>query len=166
MRVVPAIVAVVLISGCSQPSPQADCRTQSAGVVDRDKALVRRWFDEGFNQHNVAIVDELFVEHVLVNGRAVGRDGIRQSMSRHFAGFPDLHVTIDDIVAEECKVSVWYTVEGTHGGEFEGIPATNRRVKWTGVDFFSVDGGRIADARFLSDLHGLLTQLGSGAGRK
>ena len=47
-------------------------------------------------------------------------------MSRHLGAFPDLHVTIDDILAEGQKVAMWYTVEGTLRGEFEGIsqPAT------------------------------------------
>ena len=87
----------------------------------------------------------------------IGRDGLKQSMSRHLGGFPDLHVTIDDIAAEGKNVGIWYTVEGTHRGEFEAIPATGNHVKWVGVDLFSFDGGKISEARFLSDFQGLLT---------
>jgi predicted ester cyclase len=86
---------------------------------------------------------------------------MKQSMNRHLRGFPDLHVTIDDILAEGQKVGVWYTVEGTHRGEFDGIAPTGKRVKWVGFDLFSVQDGKIAEARFLSDFHGLLTQLGA-----
>lgn len=94
-----------------------------------------------------------------MNGHVVGRDGVKASMRRHLQGFPDLHVTIDDIVAEGDKVSLWYTVEGTHKGEFEGVPATGKRVTWPGADLFRIEGGKISDARFLSDSLGLLKQL-------
>ena len=143
----------------------AGCGQQPPGTRDsseeRNKALVRRWIDEGFNQRSLTVVDELFTEQFAVDGRVIGRDGVKQSMTRHLAGFPDLHVTIDDILAEGPKVGIWYTVEGTHTGEFEAIPPTGNRVKWGGYDLFNVEDGKITNARFLSDFHGLLTQLGA-----
>jgi steroid delta-isomerase-like uncharacterized protein len=143
-------------AGCRQRPP--DTEDASAG---RNKTLVRRWIEEGFNQRSLTIVDELFSEQFAVNGRVIGRDGLKQSMSRHLAGFPDLRVTIDDILADGAKVGIWYTVEGTHQGEFEAIPPTGTRVKWEGFDLFVIEDGRIVNARFLSDFHGLLTQLGA-----
>jgi predicted ester cyclase len=82
-------------------------------------------------------------------------------MQRHLRGFPDLQVRIDAIIAQGNRVGIWYTVEGGHEGEFEAIPPTHHRVTWAGSDLFTIDHGRIAEARFLSDLHGLLTQLGA-----
>jgi predicted ester cyclase len=82
-------------------------------------------------------------------------------MSRHLAAFPDLHVVADDIMAEGSKVGLWYTVEGTHRGEFEGIAPTGKPAKWSGVDLFTIENGRISQVRFLSDLIGLLRQLGA-----
>jgi steroid delta-isomerase-like uncharacterized protein len=149
-------LAILATAGC-QRQP-ADVREAS---TEPNKALVRRWIEEGFNQRSLKVVDELFAERVTVNGRVVGRDGLKQSMSRHLGGFPDLHVTIEDIVAEGRKVGIWYTVEGTHQGEFEAIPPTGNHVKWVGSDLFGIDGGKISEARFLSDFHGLLTQLGA-----
>lgn len=143
----------------------AGCRRQPPDIDDasaeRNRTLVRRWIEEGFNQRSLTVVDELFSEQFAVNGRVIGREGLKQSMSRHLAGFPDLRVTIDDILAEGSKVGIWYTVEGTHKGEFEAIPPTGTRVKWEGFDLFGLEDGRIANARFLSDFHGLLTQLGA-----
>jgi steroid delta-isomerase-like uncharacterized protein len=143
----------------------AACRQQLPGagdaIAERNKTLVRRWIDEGFNRRSLAVVDELVAERFTVNGRVVGRDGLKQSMSRHLAGFSDLRVTIDEILAEGPKVGIWYTVEGTHTGVFEAIPPTGARVKWEGFDLFTIQDGKIAHARFLSDVHGLLTQLGA-----
>jgi steroid delta-isomerase-like uncharacterized protein len=141
------------------------CQREATGMAgtrtDRNKALVRRWIEEGFNKRQLSVVDELFAEHVAVNGQAIGRDGLKQSMRRHLSGFPDLHVTINDILAEENDVGIWYTVEGTHQGEFETIPPTGKHVRWVGFDLVRLNGGKIFEARFLSDFFGLLTQLGA-----
>ena len=129
--------------------------------TERNKALVRRWIEEGFNKGSLTVVDELFAERFAVNGHVIGREGLKQSMTRHLRGFPDLHVTIDEIIGEGSKVGIWYTVEGTHRGEFEAIPATDKQVKWFGFDLLSIENGKIAEGRFVSDLFGLLKQLGA-----
>lgn len=148
--------AILATAACRHPLPDTQETSES-----RNKALVRRWIDEGFNRRSLTVVDELFTEQFAVNGRVLGREGLKQSMNRHLAGFPDLRVTIDDVLAEGSKVGIWYTVEGTHTGEFEAIPPTGNRVTWVGFDLFSVEAGKISSARFLSDFHGLLTQLGA-----
>jgi len=150
------LAVLAIIAGCErQPIDKTE------GIGDENKALVRRWIEEGFNRQNLAVVDELIAEQFSVNGQTIGRDGLRMSMSRHLMGFPDLRVTIDDILAEGSKVGVWYTAEGTHRGEFEGIPATGKRVKWSGFDLLTVEHGKITQARFISDFFGLMTQLGA-----
>ena len=138
-----------------------ELRPPDSTPSERNRALVWRWIEEGFNQQDMTVVDELFSERFTVNGQVIGRDGLKANMTRHLIGFPDLHVTIDDIVAEGSKVGIWYTVEGTHRGEFEGISPTYKEVKWSGFDLMTLQGGRITEGRFLSDLLGLLRQLGA-----
>ena len=151
-----ALAALAIIAACER---QPIDRTEA--VTAENKAFVRQWIEEGFNKQNLAIVDDLFAEQFSVNGRIVGRAGLKSSMGRHLVGFPDLHVTIDESLAEGNRVGIWYTVEGTHRGEFEGIPATGNHVKWTGFDLLTIEDGKISDARFLSDFFGLMTQLGA-----
>ena len=157
--------AAITVLGAVILATTAGCRQQPADTQraseERNKALVRRWIEEGFNRRSLTVVDDVFAERLTVNGQVIGRDGLKQSMSRHLGGFPDLQVTIDDILAEGEMVGIWYTVEGTHGGEFEAIPPTGRHVKWAGFDLFRIEGGKLTDARFVSDFHGLLTQLGA-----
>ena len=86
-------------------------------------------------------------------------------MSGFFAAFPDLRVTVTDSLAEGERVGVWYTVRATHKGVFQGIPATEKEVTWSGVDLFRIVGGRTVEARFLDDSLGLLRQLGAVAAR-
>src|SRR5215207_6199267 len=83
---------------------------------EQNKALARRWIEEGFNKRDPRVVDEVFAEGFTVNGLKIGRRGLKQSMGRHLAAFPDLHVVIDEIVAEGDMVGIWYTARGTQRG--------------------------------------------------
>jgi steroid delta-isomerase-like uncharacterized protein len=150
------IAILAITAGCERQPVDA-----RAGGSDENKTFVLRWIEEGFNRQNLAVVDDVFAEQLSINGQNVGRDGLKRSMSQHLKGFPDLHVTIDDTIAEGNRVGVWFTVEGTHRGEFAGIPATGNHVKWSGFDLLTVEHGRITEARFLSDYFGLMTQLGA-----
>ena len=81
-------------------------------------------------------------------------------MTRFFTAFPDFHVIITDLVAEGDKVVLWYTVRGTHRGEFEGFRPSGKLVNWSGSDLLRIAGGKIVEGRFLDDLLGLLRQIG------
>ena len=157
-RLATTVLMAILASTTHCTASPAD---RSGATVASNKAVVRRWIEEGFNRARPKVVDELFAERVAVNGQVVDREALKQNMARHLGGFPDLQVHIDEIVAERNKVGIWYTVEGTHQGDFEGIRPTDHRVKWVGSDLFTIEQGKIVEARFLSDLHGLLTQLGA-----
>lgn len=152
----------ILICIVASQSMGAKSQQRNGGIsLEQNKALVRRWIEEGFNKRNLKVVDEIFVEDFVVNGQRIGRAGLKQSMSRHFTAFPDLQVTITEILAEGDKVVIWYTVQGTQRGEFEGIRPTGRQVNWFGSDLLRVEGGKIVEGRFLYDSLGLLRQLGA-----
>jgi predicted ester cyclase len=73
-------------------------------------------------------------------------------MSRHFAGFPDLRVTIDAVVAEGNSVGIWYSAQGTHQGIFESISPTGKQLKWGGVDLLTFQRNKVSGAIFFSEL--------------
>jgi predicted ester cyclase len=137
-------------------SRQGDGQTD----LERNRALVRRWIEEGFNRKDLTVVEEVFIEDFRVNRSPIGHGGLKQSMRRRFTAFPDLHVSIVEIMAERDKVGLWYTAQGTQTGEFEGIRATGKKVNWFGSDLLRVEGGRIAEGWFVDDSLGLLRQLG------
>jgi steroid delta-isomerase-like uncharacterized protein len=155
-------LAIVVCLGRPLPVCRAQSHEQTGGIsLEENKALVRRWIEEGFNKRDLKVVDELFAEDFAVNGQKIGRAGLKQSMSRHLTAFPDLHVTITEILAEGDKVVIWYTVQGTQRGEFEGVRPTGKPVNWFGSDLLRVEGRQIVEARFISDLIGLMRQLGA-----
>jgi len=144
------------VAGGAQPD-----RAQLDVGGARNTALVRRWIDEGFNKRNIEVVDEIFAEKVTINAQQLNRDDLKRNMRRRLNAFPDLHVTIDEVVAEGKMVGIWYTAKGTHRGEFEGIAATGRQVTWSGVDLLRIQDGKIAEGRFVDDSLGLMQQLGA-----
>jgi predicted ester cyclase len=109
------------------------------------KVLVRRWIDQGFNNKDLSVVDEIFSSDVIVNGQRVGHLGLKNSMSRFITAFPNLHVTIAEVISEGDKVVLWYRVQGTQTGGFEGIRATGEQVRWIGVDLFRIVKGKIVE---------------------
>jgi steroid delta-isomerase-like uncharacterized protein len=129
--------------------------------IENHKALVRRWIDQGFNKKDLTVVDEIFSSDVTVNGQRVGHDGLKKSMSRFITAFPDLRVTITDVVAEGDNVVLWYSVQGNQRGEFEGMRPTGKQVQWIGADLFRIRNGKVVECRFVDDSLGLLRQLGA-----
>lgn len=129
-----------------------------------NKILVRRFIDEVYNQGNLAAVDELFSPDFQIPDAlpAVppGTAGIKHHVRAWRAAFPDMRVTIDDLIAEGDKVVYRWTVQGTHQGEFMGAPATGEPVRVSGIVIL-----RVADGHFLEmwqsyDRTGFLQRLG------
>ena len=122
--------------------------------AEEDKAVVRRLF-EALNAREDAVVEELVASDCQIIGPAgSGRGptvykGVFEILR---TGLPDLHVTIDEIVAAEGdRVIVRSRTHGTHGGIFMGIAPTNKAVSWAGVNFFELRGGTIARSWGLQD---------------
>ncbi len=132
--------------------------------VEENKATVRMFYDEVFNRGNLSVVDkttaENFVDHTALPGMAPGRHGAKQGFELLRAAFPDVHTTIDDIIAEGDKVVVRATMTGTHQGDFMGIPATGKPVKITGIDVVRFEHGQSVEHWGQWDTAALMQQLG------
>lgn len=133
-------------------------------AIEENKALIRRFSDEVWNQGNLSVVDELFarnwIGHDLPPGLAPGREGLNQLIAAFRTAFTEFRTTVDDLVAERDKVAWRWTFQAQHTGEFMGIGATGKQVTLTGI---SID--RIADGKFVErwdsyDMLGLLQRLG------
>jgi hypothetical protein len=84
----------------------------------------------------------------------------KQMESEWYDAFPDLHVTIDDMVAEGDKVAIRITWTGTHKGEIMGIPPTNKKVTGSLIAIDRFAGGKIVEDNGQFDALGLMRQLG------
>ena len=112
-----------------------------------NKTQYRRTFEEVFNQGNLALVDELvapdFLNHEVppgMNNR--GPDSTRQVVRMLQTAFPDLHVTIEELVAEGDTVAGRVTMSGTHLGPFQGIAPTGRSFEQVHMYFVCFRDGK------------------------
>ncbi len=78
-------------------------------------------------------------------GQAPGLEGFTQVNTMLRAAFPDLRLTVEEMVAEGDRVSVRFTARGTHQSEFWGVPPTGSRVAWEVISIVRIAGGKIAE---------------------
>ena len=86
---------------------------------------------------------------------------IRNAFNGFTRAFPDIHITIHDLVAEGDKVVGRFTMDATHRGQFRSIPATGKMVQVTNIDIYTIVDGKLAFLTREADNLSLLTQLGA-----
>ncbi len=126
--------------------------------------IVQRLITEVLNQGQVAVVDDLFApdyrDHHPRPGQGPGREGYKQAITQLRTSFPDLHFTLDDLIAAGDKVVLRLTAQGTHQGEFAGIPPSGQPITVTGIIIVRLAEGQIAERWGLGDDLALLHQVG------
>jgi steroid delta-isomerase-like uncharacterized protein len=132
-------------------------------MSEQNKQLVRRAIEEVYNRGNLDLVDELVSSNFVAYSPSeeIRRpSGIKQYVTELRAAFPDLHMTIEDQVADGDRVVTRWTATGTHTGPFHGIPPTGKAGKITGIDIDRIVNGKTVECWTNSDDLGLLQQLG------
>jgi len=138
-------------------------------IAQKNVDLVRRFFEEVWNKGNLDLVDEFlspgYEDHNLPPGAQRGHKGYKASVNMFRSAFPDIQFTLDQVLAEESRVAIRLTGRGTHKGNFMGIPATGKQVSFGGMTFIRIDDGKVAERWGISDIPGLMQQLGIGPGQ-
>ncbi len=136
------------------------------------KHLVRRHFEEVLNQGHLDVIDEIYSENYTLDapvqtdgasvaqGQTKGRDGLKKRVTLFRTGFPDIHFTIDNLVAEADKVTVQYRFQGTHQGKFLGLPPTRNHIDVGGILIARIVDNKIETAWSVFDSGDMMKQLG------
>lgn len=132
--------------------------------IEDNKALVRRFVAEVFEQGDVSAVDQLvaadFVPHTWPS-TGDGRGDLRRAMERVSKGLTGAAFTIDDLIAEGDRVVARLTASATQTGEFMGMPPSGKRYTIAEIHIFRVRGGQIVEHWHQFDQLGLMRQLGA-----
>ncbi len=134
--------------------------------LEKNKAVVMRYVDEIQNGHSIDAIDSIFaedfVDHVAISGGLFlgGIDGLKRGYATFLNAFPDLHATVEDLIAEGDKVVAYKTLTGTHRGTHFGISATGKRVQHKIISIYGIKNGKIAEYWGLQDELKLMQQLG------
>ena len=115
-------------------------------------AMTNRFIEEAWNKGDLSVLDELCDPNIVTEQK--------QGVTSWRAAFPDLQMTVDEISAGNNKVTVEWTITGTHQGEFMGVAATGKKVKYSGIGVTTFAGGKLSKTSVASDFLNLWRQLG------
>ena len=133
--------------------------------IEKNKQLVRRaveliWNGAKYDHLEEFITSDFVVHTSLPENQVHGVQGIRQFYTGLRNAFPDISFTIHDQVAEGDKVVTYWAAEGTHKGNFKGIPATGRHFRITATVIDRIENGKVRECWSNVDELSLLQQLG------
>ena len=128
-----------------------------------NKKLVNRLFNEALNERKLEITEEL-IHKDYVNfsfpGGVKGPEAFKNIGRMFVSSFPDMKITVEDILEEGDKLATYGYWEGTHKGDFQGISATGKTVKVNYMDIWKVTDGKLHENWVQMDIVGLMQQLG------
>ena len=132
--------------------------------TEENKAKIRRIVEEVSNKGNMAVADEIIAKNYVFHGSGgqefKGPEGFKQYMTMMRNAFPDLHITLEDIVAEGDKVMHRARMRGTFEGEIMGIAPTGKQVDMSVVTVSRFAGGKEAEAWQYADTLAMYQQMG------
>lgn len=140
-------------------------------MTDANKSLVRRWYDEVWNQGRAETIDELLspaaTSHGLADPEAVttGPAEFKAAHSRLLSTFSDMHIRLDELVAEGDCVAVRWTVTMAHSGDGLGFPGTGRSVRMAGSSFIRIEDGHIVEGWNQMDFTRVVQELQAAGSR-
>jgi steroid delta-isomerase-like uncharacterized protein len=135
-------------------------------LTEENKAIVRRNIEEGWNQGNTSVFDQLLAATYVgydMSRPVQGPAGFKQFYATYRTAFPDTHLTIEDQIAEGDKVVTRWTGTGTNKGPLMGIPPSGKHATITGMIVTRFAGGKVVEEWFDYDLLGMLQQIGAVA---
>src|SRR5260370_28834683 len=121
--------------------------------IEANKAIVRKYI-ELWRTGNLALADEVlaanFVDHTHPN-QAPGSEGVKQEFKAFREGFPDIRITIEQMIGEGDTVAFRFVLQRTHLGMFAGFPPTGKEDMLTGADFVRIADGKIVELWSIQD---------------
>jgi predicted ester cyclase len=126
--------------------------------------VYRRVFD-AVNRDDEAALDHLLtadvIDHNPVPGQVPGIPGFKQWLRYVRAAFPDVHVTVEDVLSQGDRVAGRVTWRGTHNGPLVGIAGSGKPVEFTAIHIVRFENGKAAEWWGVADLLGALIQTGA-----
>ena len=132
-----------------------------------NRERLRRELDEAWSQDDLDLLDELYAPNVRIGTERTGQGGlvsvadVKAVHADWDTGFPDGTTTINAMAAEDDAVLAWWTLRGTHDGEFRGFEPTGAEVEVDGFSYRRYEDGLAVEVKDSASMHDLLTQLGA-----
>ena len=132
--------------------------------LESNKSIVRKWIEQGWNKHNINMIDETYLPNFSQHGGGPDLNSaaeLKVFVADYLKAFPDLTFTIEDLVAEGDRVVWRFVATATHLGPLMSIPPTGRTASVTGMIVFRIANDRIAEGWLNLDVLSMLQQIGA-----
>lgn len=164
-----------VLASVKAPWTVPDFRPRAMGGPMREneqkKAIVRRFFEEVWNNGRFEFIDEMYAENFTLHalwqntalggsGETSGKEAAKEVIKRWRDGFPDVHISVEDQIVEGDVVTSRHVFSGTNESPFQGIPPTGRHGAVSGITMTKVVDGKITDAWTMWDVVSLMRQMG------
>lgn len=128
------------------------------------RSAVETQINEGWNKGNVSVFNENIADSMLFhyagNPRTLSREALSRTVLRWREAFPDLHMSLDDLLVKGNRAAARLTLTGTHRGVWAGAEPTGEKVRMALMLFFRFEKGRMVELWESDDQLGLRRQLG------
>ena len=134
--------------------------------ADQNKTLIREFVEEVINNKRFDLLEkyctEDFTIHIGTKGEVKTLAEFRRVNTEASGGraFPDFKVNIEDIVGEDNKVVMRYTISATHLGEFMGAAPTGKKINWRAIVEYLIKDNKLSEGWLCEDTLSILSQLG------
>jgi predicted ester cyclase len=118
-------------------------------LTSKNRALMRRIYEEMWNQADPSIAAEIFARP----------EGVERFVRQFLLSFPDLQHTVEEMIAENDQVAVRFSAQGTHTGDWMDYAPTGRSIHFTGVTLARITGGKIVEHHTWWDKASLMEQI-------
>lgn len=132
--------------------------------AEENKAIILRHWEEVVSKGKLDLIDEIFAPDFVAHEADQdirGPEGVRQFILMLRAAFPDLQVTVEDVLAEGDKVVQRWSAHGSHQGELMGLAPSGKRISVAGITISRFEGGKVAEEWELYDMMSMMQQLGA-----
>jgi steroid delta-isomerase-like uncharacterized protein len=145
------------------------CQKVEEGITEEEAKAIHDLYVEARNTANLDLLDEILAEDVVVHDSGyledlVGLDALKEYYSNNHKAFPDLHITFDEMVVKGDRIIVFWTFSGTNTGLLRtpmgDVPATGKKVQFSGVAIDHVEEGKIIEDWVVWNVLDLMQQLG------
>ena len=116
------------------------------------KEIIAKYYEQVFNGRELDAMGDYWADQQM-------REAVTRGCLSYFEAFPDLHVSLEEMIAEDDRVFVRTTMTGTHDGEYKGIAPTGRNVATDCAEVFRLSDGKIVGYWCLTNVAGLMRQL-------
>src|SRR5258707_6921474 len=142
---IPMLILVLILT---LMLPGSESVAALPSTVSSNKALIRHYYDLFNSRSWDSLTDVLppdVVDHDPAPHEGSGSDGIKQTLMAITSAFPDMTITVDDLVVEGSKVADRVQVKGTHKGTFFGLAATNKAVSFETMTLWHISNNKVTE---------------------